>query len=147
MKQLSWKLVLPLTIISFSIFTKWRYVVVVDGWDMVLTGFPLPYASPGFHTSLSLQIFVLELIFDLVCYYVFWFLLIFGVNKFIKPFKLPKVLSILSLSLTGFFVFILIFIGTLPDNIFKLKRDFDYEELDSGYKITFQYIRRPSRPD
>jgi len=56
MKKLIWKIVLPLTLILFSTITMWRFVLIVDGASEILTGFPLPYICPGWHTSLSYQI-------------------------------------------------------------------------------------------
>ncbi len=132
MKQLTWKLVVPMTIISFVGITKWWYVLVVDGWDIMMTGFPLPYSCPGFHTSLSLQIFVFELIVDLLFYFILWFLLIFLLNKYIKQINIRKRVAIILLSISGILAVGMIFIATLPDNIFKIKKDFEYEVLDSG---------------
>ena len=57
-------LVLPLTIILFGTITKWRYVYVEDGPDDFLYGFPLAFICTGWHTSMSLQIFISEIIFD-----------------------------------------------------------------------------------
>jgi len=64
MAKLISSLVLPLTIIFFGAITKWRYVAVEDGPNEFLHGFPLPFMCRGWHTSLSLQIFVSELVFN-----------------------------------------------------------------------------------
>ncbi|HEY0656583.1 MAG TPA: hypothetical protein VGD65_25795, partial [Chryseosolibacter sp.] len=71
MKTLTWKFVLPLTIISFSTITKWWYVEI-DGYKEVLRGFPFPYIAPGWHTSLSWQIFIGALLTDLLIYFGVW---------------------------------------------------------------------------
>ncbi|WP_234859378.1 hypothetical protein [Aquimarina aquimarini] len=47
MKKLIWKFILPITIISFTLFTKWWHVLVLDGPDEILTGFPFPYKCNG----------------------------------------------------------------------------------------------------
>ena len=132
MKKLTWQLVIPMTIISFAGITKWWYVLVVDGWDIMMTGFPLPYSCPGFHTSLSLQIFVFELIVDLLFYFIFWFLVIFLFNKYIKQINIRKRIVIVLLSISGLLALGMILIASLPDNIFKIKKDFEYEVIDSG---------------
>ncbi|MEM6768710.1 MAG: hypothetical protein AAF655_27470, partial [Bacteroidota bacterium] len=61
MKQLIWRLVIPLTIISFFLVTKWWFVAVEDAPDSWMYGFPFPYLCEGWHTSLSLQVFLKEL--------------------------------------------------------------------------------------
>lgn len=146
MKQLIWQLVIPLTIFFFVGITKWWYVVVVDGWDIMMTGFPLPYSSSCFHTSLCLQIFVFELIIDLLFYFTVWFLLIFLFNKFIKQITLPRGITIALLSISGILVAGMLFIGFLPDNILMLKKDFEYEVLDSGIDV-WQTRERPELND
>ncbi len=133
-----WKLVLPLTIISFVIFTKWWYVEVVDGPPEILTGFPLPYMCPGWHTSLSLQIFVSGLIIDFLSYFAFWSILTLIVNRFIIEIKLNKILTIFLLTVAGLLSVGMIFIGSNPDNIYTINRDFEIEILDSGYKFIWE---------
>ncbi|WP_222931286.1 hypothetical protein, partial [Xanthovirga aplysinae] len=83
MKKLIWELVLSLTVISFSIFTKWWYVLPTDALDTVMSGFPLIWISEGWHTSMSLQIFVKELIINLLIYFVFWFTIVYTINRLI----------------------------------------------------------------
>src|SRR5690348_8265335 len=107
MKQLTWNLVLPLTVISFTAFTKWWYVEG-DGFTEILKGFPLPFVCPGWHTSLSLQIFVLELITDIMTYFAFWFLVVLAATKINKSFHVPKTATTILLVLSGFFTLILV---------------------------------------
>src|ERR1044071_5539679 len=101
MKSLTLKLILPLTLISFASFTKWWYVLVVDGPDEVLTGFPLPYVCAGWHTSASLQIFLLEFFIHLLCYFIFWFVLVFIFHRFIKPISINTIFTSLSFTLSA----------------------------------------------
>lgn len=143
MKHLVWKLVLPLTIISFSVFTKWWYVLPVDAPDTVMSGFPLIWISEGWHTSMSFQIFVSELFFNLFIYFLFWYVLIFSVNKFIIEIMIPKFLLVIILLLSGTFITGYLWIGTMPEHVFKVKRDFDCEVLDSGYKFIWTNQDRP----
>lgn len=147
MKQLLWKIVLPITIITFSIFTKWWYVLPVDGPDTVMSGFPLIWLSDGWHTSLSLQIFVTELIVNLLVYFLFWSVLIFSINRHIIVIKIPKMVTILLLTVTGLIVIGAIWIGTMPEHIYKTKRDFDIEVLTTGYKFMWQPQSRPNYED
>ena len=143
MKNLTWKLVLPLTIISFVVFTKWWYVDVVDWTDEILTGFPVPYMCPGWHTSLSLQIFVSGLIIDLLTYFAFWLILIFLINNFLIKIRLNKVLTIILLSFSGLLSAGMILIGINSDNVYMYRRDFDVKILETGYKFIWQNQTRP----
>ena len=122
MIQLIWKLVLPLTIISFVTVTKWWSVAFIDGPHEVLKGFPFPYVCRGWHTSMSLQIYVLEFIADIFIYFSFWFLVVYGFHRFIVPIHLSKRFSAFLLVTAGI-VLILggIFLGN-PNNMFKLQR-------------------------
>jgi hypothetical protein len=142
-KQLTWKLVLPLTVISFVTITKWWYVDFIDGPAEILTGFPLPYVCPGWHTSLSLQIFVLELAVDILSYFTFWFLIIYLITKIFKPFNAPKILTISLLSIAGLVSFFLILLAINPDNIWTTTRENEMEILDTGYQYIWQDRIRP----
>ena len=121
MKQLTWKLVLPLTIISFATFTKWWYILPVDAPDTMMTGFPLPYLCSGWHTSLSLQVFMTEFMIDLLAYFAFWFLLIFMIDRFLTRIRIHKILTIALLTLSGLFISGAILIASNSDNIFHTK--------------------------
>jgi hypothetical protein len=80
-------MVLPLTVISFGTITKWWYALPVDAPDTMFTGFPFAYACPGWHTSMSLQIFVTEFIIDFLTYFLLWFVLIFCIDHFVTKVK------------------------------------------------------------
>jgi hypothetical protein len=141
-KQLTWKLVLPLTIISFAIFTKWWHVEIYDDRE-ILRGFPLPFVCPGWHTSLSLQIFILELIVDILVYFSFWFFIIMAANKTVKSFRIPKPVTITLLATSGLFTVFLVLLAVNPDNIYKPTREFDIEIMETGYRFVWQDNTRP----
>jgi hypothetical protein len=143
MKQLTWKLVLPLTIISFATFTKWWYVDILDGADEILTGFPLPYKCPCLHTSLCLQIFVSGLIINILTYFAFWLTLIFLLNQFVIKIKLKKAMTIILISLSGLLLAIMIFFGCLSDNVYSWNRNFEIKILETGYKFIWDDQSRP----
>lgn len=147
MKQLTHKLVLPLTIISFAAFTKWWFVLPVDAPSTMMTGFPLIFLSPGWHTSISLQIFLLELTVDLLVYFLFWYLIVFCVNRMFKRIKIHKLLAWILNVLT-----VLIIVGTLivasnSNNIFYLHRDFEIQVLEQGFKSSWRNVERPDIHD
>lgn len=147
MKQLTWKLILPLTVISFTIFTKWWYVIPVDAPDSMMLGFPLPYVCDAWHTSMSLQIFFFELLIDLLTYFSFWFILVLFIDKFIIKIKLHKIVTILLLTLGGLFTCGLTYIASFPENLFYAKRDFDIDVLVTGYKFMWNGNTRPTNFD
>lgn len=143
MKQLIWKLVLPLTIISFVVFRKWWYVFPVDAPDSMMAGFPLPYVCDGWFTSMSNQFFIMELIIDLLIYFLFWLLLIFCINRFFVKIKVPKNLIIFLIIINVLIFSGAIFIASMRENIFKLKKDFDVEVKETGYNFIWQNTQRP----
>ena len=142
MKQLTWKLVLPLTIISFVTFTKWWYVII-DESSETLTGFPFPFVCPGWHTSLSLQIFVLELIVDIIVYFAIWFFAILTATKFLNPIHVPKFVTITLLLTSGIFTGTLTLLAINPDNTYTATRPFDIEIMETGYRFMWQEKVRP----
>ena len=143
MKKVIWKLVLPITVISFMVFTKWWYVLVVDGPDEILTGFPLPFVCSGWHTSLSLQIFIIEFVIDFMVYFTFWFLIFYSINKYFYKIEIPKFLNIVFMIIASLIIiWNALWVGN-PDNIFYIKRDFEMEVMESRFKFVWQKQERP----
>ena len=142
-KQLIWKLILPLTIISFATCTKWWYVLPVDAPDTMLTGFPFPFVGPGWHTSMSLQIFMTEFIIDILVYFAFCFLLIYCIDRYLRRIKVSKPLAIILLTFSGLIVTGTLFIASDSTNIFNVKRPWKMDVMTTGYKFTWQHQERP----
>lgn len=133
MKQLIYKLIVPLTIISLAICTKEWYVLPVDAPHSVLSGFPLPYVCNGWHTSLSYQYFLVEFIIDCFVYFLFWFSIIMGINRFVITVKMPNFLTKTLLATTIFIIGVSFLFISNSDNLFYLKRDFDIEIIKTNY--------------
>ncbi|HEU5164171.1 MAG TPA: hypothetical protein VFU29_01455 [Chitinophagaceae bacterium] len=146
MKKLTLKLILPLTIISFIIFTKWWYVLVVDRRDEIMYGFPLIFTCRGFHASLSSQVFIVEFMIDLLVYFLFWFMLVYMANRFLFTIKLHKALFIPLVTVTFISLGFAIFIASKLENQFFLKRDFEIEKMKTGYNLIWQKQIRPDYP-
>ncbi len=127
MKKLIWKLVLPLTVLSFLFVTKSWLAHVIDGADKYMRGFPLICESQGFHTSMSIQIFVVEFLFNLFIYFLLWYLIVFLFNRFILKIKIRKVIYRLLIFLSVFSIALYISILATSDVELKLTRDFDVE--------------------
>ena len=115
--------------------------------DSMMIGFPLPYVCDGWHTSMSLQIFVFELLIDLISYFSFWFLIVFCIDKFLLKIKLYKIVTILLLTTGVLFTSGLTFIALMEDNLFYAKRNFDVDVLVTGYKFMWDGNTRPQNFD
>ena len=121
---------MPLTLISFGTITKWSYGIVNDGTDEFLYGFPLIYKCDGFHTSLSTQYFLTEMIINLLTYFAFWLIIILILNRIWKiniPERISKIFWI------GYAVLFLVFIYLSKDldDQYSTKRDFEVRIFDS----------------
>lgn len=145
-KQLTCRLILPLTIISLGTFTKWWYVLPVDAPDTMMIGFPLAFASDGWHTSMSLQIFVLEFVFDFLIYFLFWLLCIFFIDKYLRRIKISEILTGLLWTLSTIIFAVSVFIASFPEQIFEIKRDWDRQVMVTGFKLTWTHQDRPDFP-
>ena len=143
MKSLTFKIVIPLTVISFATFTKWWYALPADAPDTMFSGFPLPFVCNGWHTSLSLQIFMTELIVDLLTYFLFWFILIFVLNRFLIKIKTYKLVTTCLWTLSGLIMAFALFLSVNKDNLFNVKRPFNIEVMETGYQFGWQHIERP----
>lgn len=143
MKKLTLQLILPLTIISFFIFTKWWYTLPVDAPDTMFVGFPFPFLCDGWHTSMSLQIFIMEFLADLLIYFLFWFILVFCINRYVAVIKINKIFTAILLIASILISIFCIWIASFKENIFYIKRDFDIEVMESGYKFIWQPKLRP----
>ncbi|MEM7102792.1 MAG: hypothetical protein AAF502_06610 [Bacteroidota bacterium] len=143
MKKLTSQLVLPLTIISFSLFTKWWFVIPVDAPELLMKGFPLPYICPGWHTSLSLQIFLGEFLVDLLVYFSFWWVIVCLFDRVIRKIKVHKAVKATLMVISILILTLEILIISNPDNKFYLTRDFGIEILDTGYQFNLNPPERP----
>jgi hypothetical protein len=142
-RQLTWRFILPLTIVSFGSVTKWWYVLPVDAPDTMMVGFPLAYAGDGWFTSMSLQIFVLEFAFDFFVYFLFWFLLILLMNRYLMRIKIAKILTGILWILSTIILAVTILISGVREQVFKMKRDWDMQVMVTGYKLTWTNQDRP----
>ena len=143
MKQLTWKLILPLTVISFGTVTKWWYALPVDAPDTLYAGFPFPFVGDGWHTSLSLQFFVLELIADFLVYFLFWFISVFCIHRYLTTIKTKKIFTIGIWVISVLIIFCAAFIASFSENIFYFKRPYDMEIMQTSFKFVWQETNRP----
>jgi hypothetical protein len=143
MKELTLKFILPLTVISFATITKWWYTLPVDAPDTLYSGFPFPFVGNGWHTSLSLQIFVLELCTDFFIYFLFWFLVMFFLNQYLIKLRANKIVTIGLWTVSGLIILGALFTASFSENIFYIKRPYNMEIMETGYKFIWQHIERP----
>jgi hypothetical protein len=142
MKQLTLKLVLPLTVISFATITKWWYALPVDGPGTFFAGFPFPFVCEGWHTSMSLQIFVTEFIADLLTYFLFWLILFFCIERFWIKINPNKIMTIGLWIITGLVISGAILIASNSNNLFYVKRPFYVDVIETGYKFVWKQTGR-----
>ncbi len=141
MKQLTWKLVLPLTIISFGLVTKWWFVEVNnEHFHEVLIGFPLPYSAPCWHTSMCSKYFIGELLLDVITYFLFCFIVTYVFHRFIKRIILKRLITVIIMIVSGIFLGIMILFFSLPDNVFYMERNFEIKTLDTGFKFHWEQL-------
>ncbi len=143
MKQLIYKIVIPLTIISFVFITKWWYVLPTDAPHSIMIGFPLAYSCNGWHTSMSEQYFILEFIVDILFYFITWVVLIYSIDRFLIKLRPKKIVVIILLSISGIVLLFSILFVSNSNNIFYLKRDFDIETIKTQPKFIWKHITRP----
>jgi hypothetical protein len=138
MKKLTWQLILPLTIISLFTFTKWWFVQIDNDGSDFLSGFPLPYLCVGWHTSLSLQIFVSELIINFISHFAFWFCLVFTVNRYLIPIKISKAATVILVSFSILTATFAMSFALNTDNVYTLTREFDIKVIETGFKFFWE---------
>ncbi len=137
------KTVLPLTIISMFVITKWWFAIPVDGPDKLYWGFPFAFMGEGFHTSMSLQFFILEFLVDFAVYFTFILLFVLAFRKWFPTIKTHKSITLTTrilalLLLTGFLV-----IAATSNPVFRIKRDYDWRLLTTGYVLIWQPTPQP----
>jgi len=144
MKQLTFKLITPLTLISFTTITKWWHALPIDGPDTLFYGFPLPFVGEGWHTSMSLQIFMAELIIDFLTYFSFWLLLILCIDRFLIKIHSHRIVTILLWLISGLIISGATLIASDSNNLFYVKRPFGFEIKGTGYKFVWQQTEQPN---
>ena len=142
-KQLTWRLIFPLTIISFGTFTKWWYVLPVDAPDTMMVGFPFAFAGDGWFTSMSLQIFLIEFIVDFLIYFLFWFLVVLLIKRILTQINVSKISTRIIWTLAILTISFWVMILTISEKHIKVKRDWDMQVLVTGYKFTWTHKDRP----
>lgn len=143
MKQLTWRLILPLTIISFGTLTKWWYVLPVDAPDTLMTGFPFAFVADGWFTSMSIQLFVIELCADFLIYFLFWFAIVLLIKRIWTQLAFSKILTRVFWTLAIMTISFWTFILTISEKHIKLKRDWDMQVLVTGHKFMWTNTDRP----
>jgi hypothetical protein len=135
--------VLPITIISMFVVTKWWFAIPVDGPDKLYWGFPFAFMGEGFHTSMSLQFFILEFLFDFAVYFTFILLLVLVFRKWFPRVKIHKSITVTTrilalILLTGFLL-----VAAISNPVFHIKRDYDWRLLTTGYVLIWQPTPQP----
>lgn len=125
------------------IITKWWYTLPVDGTDKLYWGFPLAFMGEGFHTSMSLQFFVLEFLVDFLIYFTIVLLLVLAFRKWIPALQIFNIITKTIWVLTLILLIGFGYIVTTSNPIFKLKRNYDWKVLQTGSIFIWQKTPRP----
>lgn len=145
MKRLIARFVLPLSIVTMALVTKWWYVLPEDAPGSMMTGFPMPYVCSGWATSMSEQWFIFELLVDLLTYFSVCLLIVFLLYRF-ASFRPGKIIMILTWSVAGIIlVSILVWLQVIEVYV-KPQRDFKINVLESGVRSAFTHKDRPVLP-
>lgn len=137
------KLVLPCTILSMFMVTKWWYALPVDGPDKMYWGFPFAFMGEGFHTSMSLQFFILEFLADFVVYYTIILLLDLAFTKWFPTIQIRKTFTKTVWALTLILLVGFGFIVTTSNPVFQAKRNYDWRVMTTGYVFIWQATPSP----
>jgi hypothetical protein len=138
MKQVTWRFAVPLSIISFVVVTKWWYALPLDARQTFYWGFPYAFVAEGWQTSGALQFFMLEGLADLSIYFAFWFLFTY---IFLRKTVIKRIHRLTSGLLWSIAFFVIIIAGIIIFNSYpsiKMKRDYDWKIINSGYKFIWQ---------
>jgi hypothetical protein len=143
MKKLIWSLVCPLTFVSYCIFDKWWFARVIDGPTEFLYGFPLINRSPSLASSMEMNYYVFETIFNITSYFAFWLLLTFLINSFIVKLKIPEIVAKLFFVLVSVYVGLFIYYLVSIHTTFYFKRDIGIKQIEQGFKWVWQANPEP----
>jgi len=125
------------------LITKWWYALPVDGPDKLYWGFPFAFVGEGFHTSLSLQFFVLEWVADALIYFLFWLAMFFFI-MILKPQLVINKVAVRFL----WSIAILLLMGEclviwISNPVFNFKRPYEWKVMETGYTFIWQQTPRP----
>ncbi|RJE75232.1 hypothetical protein BGP76_19220 [Reichenbachiella sp. MSK19-1] len=135
MKELTWKLIIPLTILSFPTFTLDWNIKTSEGFNYVLSGFPLPFHEDCLHTSLCSQVYILPFLANFLIIFFAWYLLIFAVNR-LTNLTMNNWLTGLLLSLSGLTAILAVYWAIAsPDDIYSLTRPIDFKVIDTSFRF------------
>lgn len=138
MKKLIFSVVFPLTFISYFLFDKWWYVLIIDAVDVNMHGFPLINCSPTLTTSMEFEYYVFETIINVSSFFTFWLLIVFSINRFIKPIFISNLIGKICSVLLGLYLIGFTYFSIEFNTRFYFKRDWDIEIMDSGFEWIWQ---------
>ncbi len=143
MKKLVLRIIMPFTLIAFLVFTKWWYALPVDGPDTRFWGFPFAFVGEGWHTSMSLQFFVLEFFADFLVYLLCCAVVIGAIDRWKPGLVIHKATIRIAWSLATLFMLGAAVVVCVSNPIFHLKRPYDWQVMTSGYVFIWQVTPSP----
>lgn len=131
------RLVLPVTLLAFSLFTMRWHVFVEDIGDEVMYGFPFIYKWRGWHTSVSTQYFVMEFIGNLFIYFTICFAVIYIIRRWMK-FRIARTVSLLLWVTATLAITVNEFWLMMPETLYHTKRKFEVKVHDTGFHFNWR---------
>ena len=119
------------------LISKWWIADVVDGTEGIMYGFPFIYKSPAFYTSMAEEYFLIELFADFLIYFVIIIGIVYIFNRFLFEIKNRKIISVILYIIAALLLILKLFLISISDSKFSLKRDFDIEIKQTGLEYPF----------
>jgi hypothetical protein len=138
MRKLVPRLVLPLTFLSYLLVDKWWYGDIADGPDVVAHGFPLISNAPSIDSSMEIVYFVPETIINISCYFIFWLVLVFIINRWVIGIWLPSVVAKVANGALLVWLFYFTWLSITYHTSFSWNHEQDMTILDSGFEWSWQ---------
>ena len=146
MKRLTWRFVLPLAIVGMAVITKWWYVLPEDAPDSMMLGFPLAYICDGWGSSMSKQLFILELFIDLGTYFLCCLLIVFLLYRY-ASFRAGKTITAVVWSVAGVIIVSATLLSQVIDVHVKPQRDFKMKVIETGCQAPWTDTKQPVFPE
>jgi hypothetical protein len=95
---------------------------------------------------MSLQIFAIEFFVDFLTYFLIWILVFYCINRFWRKINPTKWLTIFLWSIAGLIICGASFIAANLDHVVYLKRPFDMEVKESGFRFIWEEMEHMDNP-
>lgn len=120
-----------MAMISSLLWTKYWYVNIFDGPDKWMYGFPFPARGDALHTSLAIDVYLLESLLDFMVYFLFWWGVLYAFDRWIMPIKMNKVVQLMFVSCIALCLGFSIFAISVSEPSFYLTCPYEVEIIET----------------